>query len=175
MTGLIEPPSFSNGVLKVLASNWRLSTILKIQSGSPFDVVTGSDDARNGINATTQRADQIAANTYGNKCDSDLRSTSTPTCLWLNRAAFANPAAGSVGNLAPGTAYGPGSFNLDAGVSRLFRITESQRVEFRGEATNVLNHTNFLNPTGALNSANFGRLQSSAPARVLQFALKYVF
>ncbi|PYS31981.1 MAG: hypothetical protein DMG14_35745 [Acidobacteria bacterium] len=95
--------------------------------------------------------------------------------MWLNRAAFANPAVGTIGNLTPGTARGPGSFNIDAGLSRIFRINEAQRVEFRAEATNILNHTNFLNPSGALNSANFGRPQSSAPARVFQFALKYVF
>src|SRR5262249_31899724 len=85
-TGLIDSPHFSNNVLGIVASNWRLSTIVKIQSGSPFDIVTGSDDARSGINATTQRADQISSNVYANKCYDDLRSASTPRCLWLNRS-----------------------------------------------------------------------------------------
>src|SRR5262249_24574408 len=141
-TGLIDSPHFSNNVLGIVASNWRLSTIVKIQSGSPFDIVTGSDDARSGINATTQRARQRSSNADANKCYDDLRSASTPRCLWLTRSAFANPAVGAIGNLTPGTARGPGSFNIDAGLSRIFRVNEAQRVEFRAEATNVLNRTN---------------------------------
>ena len=77
---------------------------------------------------------------------------------------------------------GPGYFNVDAGLSRIFTIKERQRVEVRADATNVLNHTNFAPITNAqitafttLTSNTFGRLQSARDARVLQFALKYVF
>jgi hypothetical protein len=75
----------------------------------------------------------------------------------------------------PGMMRGPALFNMDAGLSRTFNIREAQRVEFRADATNVLNHTNFMNPSGTLTSNVFGRLQGARDGRVLQFALKYVF
>jgi hypothetical protein len=57
-------------------------------------------------------------------------------------------------------------------------------MQFRAEAFNLTNSVMFGPPTGALNSANFGRLnpqiQSSAPgststARIMQFAIRYTF
>ena len=79
---------------------------------------------------------------------------------------------------------GPGYFNMDAGLSRIFTIKESQRFELRAEATNVLNHTNFIDPNQTqaqlqafttLSSNTFGRLQTARDARIFQFALKYLF
>jgi hypothetical protein len=75
----------------------------------------------------------------------------------------------------PGMLRGPGYFNMDAGLSRIFAVKESQRVEVRVDATNILNHANFMNPSGNLTSTVFGRLQQARDARVMQFALKYVF
>jgi hypothetical protein len=75
----------------------------------------------------------------------------------------------------PGMMRGPGLFNMDAGLSRTFNIREAQRVELRVDATNILNHTNFMNPSGTLTSNVFGRLQGARDGRVMQFALKYVF
>jgi hypothetical protein len=40
---------------------------------------------------------------------------------------------------------------------------------------NVLNHTNFNNPTTGLNSSNFGRILSAGDPRIMQFALKFDF
>jgi hypothetical protein len=77
--------------------------------------------------------------------------------------------------MSPGTIIGPGNWTIDSGISRIFKVTEKQQVEFRAEATNVLNHTNFNNPSGNLNSSTFGRIQSAAEPRIMQFALKYVF
>lgn len=173
-TSVIQMPRFADPWVERFAGNWRLSGILKMKSGSPFSVVSGTDRQLTGINQTTQRANQIAANVYGSKCNSDLRAT-TPTCFWLNRDAFAIPSLGTLGNMGPGTIVGPGSWTIDAGVSRIFKVREKQQVEFRAEATNVLNHTNFNNPSGNLNSSTFGRIQSAGDPRIMQFALKYVF
>ena len=54
-------------------------------------------------------------------------------------------------------------------------LKESQRLEFRVEAYNVLNSFRPENPNTALNSPQFGILQSSRETRKLQFALKYLF
>src|SRR6266705_103684 len=138
MTGLVNSPRFSNHVLSVLGGNWRLSNIVKLQSGSPFDIVSGTDDMLSGINVTAQRANQISGKTYGNKCTNDLIGTN-PACFWIDRTAFAKPAPGTVGTMRPGMLRGPGYFNMDAGLSRTFGVKESQRVEVRVDATNILN------------------------------------
>jgi hypothetical protein len=175
ITGLVSSPKFANNrAMSMLAGGWTISNILKFRSGSAFDVVTGVDNQLSNVDATFQRPNQISGQIYGNKCTSDLRST-TPTCFFLNRAAFGSPDPGGVGNMRPGMIRGPGYFDMDSGISRTFKIKESQRVEFRADATNVLNHTNFLNPSGNLTSAVYGRLQTAYDPRVMQFALKYIF
>jgi hypothetical protein len=174
-TGIINVPRFSNTWLNAIAGNWRVSGIFNAMSGGAFTVVSGSDRALNGKNAQTQYADQVAPDGYGNKCSDDLRKTSGFTCLWLNPRAFAAPAVGSFGNLRPGTVFGPSSWTVNAGLSRIFRVTEAQTMEFRAEGTNILNHANFQNPSGNITSPQFGRIQNASPGRVMQFGLKYLF
>jgi len=48
-------------------------------------------------------------------------------------------------------------------------------VELRVEAFNIQNRVNFLNPTGATNSTNFGKIQTDIAPRILQLAVKYMF
>jgi len=178
-TGIVTVPKFSNTTLNALASNWRLSGILSVASGSAFTVVSGTDRALNGKNALTQYADQVSPQTYGSKCTDDLTKASGFGCLWLSPAAFATPALGNFGNMGPGTVVGPGSWTINAGLSRIFKLKETQTLEFRAEGTNILNHANFLIPNGSsttnLNTPQFGRIQSSGPGRVMQFGLKYLF
>ena len=174
-TGIATMPKFANTWLNAVGSNWRLSGILNVASGQAFTIVSGTDRALSGKNALTQYADQIGSNTYGSQCRSDLTKSTGFTCLWLNPASFAAPAPGTFGNLGPGTVFGPGSWTVNAGLSRLFKIKESQTVEFRAEGTNILNHANFMNPSGTLTSPQFGRIQMARDGRIMQFGLKYLF
>jgi hypothetical protein len=151
-----------------------LSGILRVETGTPINVVSGTDRQLTGINPTTQRPNLLSTNVYGNQCTSDLRATS-PTCLWLDRAAFSAAPLGELGNLGIGNIRGPGSWTIDAGVSRIFELGETRQLEFRAEADNILNHANFNSPSGNLNQATFGRIQSAGEPRIMQFALKFVF
>ncbi|QEE29603.1 hypothetical protein FTW19_17365 [Terriglobus albidus] len=60
-------------------------------------------------------------------------------------------------------------------LSREFRITESQKLQFRWETFNVPNKANFNNPTSALSSAQFGYITTAADPRIMQFSGKYIF
>ena len=173
-TLLYNVPRFSNTVMNALASNWRVSGILRVQSGTPISVVSGTDRMLNGINTAGQYVNKVSNQVYGNKCKDNLVGTN-PTCLWLNASAFAVPDLGTLGSLGPNTVFGPSWWNVNAGLTRLFNLKETQKLEFRAEATNVLNHANFDNPSGSLASSQFGRIQSAEPGRVMQFALKYLF
>jgi hypothetical protein len=63
---------------------------------------------------------------------------------------------GRFGNAQVGSIEGPGLFNLSAGLSKSFAVTERVKVRAEGTFTNVLNHTNLGDPNMNLDSASFG-------------------
>jgi hypothetical protein len=97
------------------------------------------------------------------------------TLQWLSPSAFRPNAIGAFGNSGSDSVRGPGFFNIDAGVSRYFKITERHRVELRFEFFNILNHPNFQTPDNGESDPTFGVIQSDFSPRILQFALKYKF
>jgi len=170
LTALGAMPRFANKTLRILASDWKASATASMYSGNALTVVSGVDNALNGLNTTTQYANQALLNPYGNGTINQ----------WLNPAAFTAPANGTYGNVAPGTVRGPGALIVNAGLSRLFYVHEKQSLELRGESQNLLNHTNFGDPNTTLNNSNFGKILATASgsagnARIIQLALKYAF
>lgn len=167
LSAVLQSPKFSSKALQWIAGDWQLSPIFAAHTGSFFTVTTGASDVVTGLGG--QRPNFVGSSLY---C-----ATQTITC-WLNASSFATPVAGpggAFGNLGYNNARGPGYFDVDVALSRQFRIKERQRVEIRGEAFNIQNKVNFLNPTAALNSSNFGKILTDVSPRILQFAVKYVF
>jgi hypothetical protein len=68
-------------------------------------------------------------------------------------------------------------YQLDFGLQKNFRlpINEASKLEFRMEAFNLFNKTNFGAATSDRSSAAFGTIRSTFPARQIQFALKLAF
>ena len=94
---------------------------------------------------------------------------------WLNPAAFAQPALGTFGT-GINNLLGPGLFNINASLVREVRIKEKHLIQFRAEAFNLLNHTEPTNPNASISTpSTFGRITVFGSARVMQFALKYMF
>jgi hypothetical protein len=61
-------------------------------------------------------------------------------------------------------------------VFKIFRIRERARVEFRGEAFNLMNHPMFGQPGTAVNTPLFGVVSGQEnPPRQIQLGLKVVF
>jgi carboxypeptidase family protein len=162
LSGVAQSPTFSNAVLRAVASEWHFSPILRILSGV-WQSATVPDTSFSGI--ANQRPNQILPNIYGDKTQNN----------WLNPAAFARPVPGTLGNMGPNTILGPGQFQFDASLARTFVVREAQQVEFRAEAFNVTNSPRLGNPTINTNSSQFGRIQSKNGSRIMQFALKYFF
>lgn len=81
------------------------------------------------------------------------------------------------GNAGVGVITGPGQWNWDMALAKTLPITEGTHLEFRAEAFNIWNHTQFNNPvTLSPNSSTFGLITSTAvPPRIIQFALKFYF
>ena len=104
-----------------------------------------------------------------------LDKSGRPGTQYLNPKAFGTPKVGTLGNLGRATLVLPTTWQFDAALSRVFKTRETQTVEVRVEAFNVLNSFR----TGAidtnLNSPTFGKIRNALDPRVMQFALKYVF
>jgi hypothetical protein len=111
---------------------------------------------------------------------------------YVNPNCFAAPTA--VGHNGPDmvpVSYGPAYFNSDLSIFKNFRITESQRLQFRAQAYNFLNHPLYSFPngsnltlqfaqdpvTGQITQANknFGTTTQKQGARIVEFATKFYF
>jgi hypothetical protein len=168
-------PVIGNAALRAVASNWRLSGIFNARSGQWLTITTGTDRALNGQRFQEQRVDQISDDVYGEKTLNN----------YFNRAAFAQPALGTFGNMERNSVTGPAFWTIDLALSKLISFGAAQNLELRAEAFNLLNHFNWGNPGTNLNApATFGRVQSLAGTppnnvvgtpRILQFGVKYGF
>jgi len=178
ITAVADSPQFSNRVLHTVGTGWRLAGIYKKATGESLTITSGVDRALNGV--ANQRPNQVLANPY-------LDTSGRPLTQYFNPAAFAQPALGTVGNAGVFNVKGPGLWQFDVALSRVFGIRENQRIEFRAEAYNTFNHfqpaspaplSGSPNPTVGtnINTANtFGQIRTAADPRIVQFALKYIF
>jgi len=189
LTTVAETPQFANRTMKLVGSGWRLSGIYRVGTAGS---ILSNESATAGIRTVTL-GDPAGgqANAVGlDRCLCDisvqrpnlvlpdaviLNKSGGPSTQWLNPAAFAAPALGTLGNLGRVTLQVPRGWQFDVAVARTFRLRESQNVEFRVEAYNVLNSfrpgvidTNLL-------AANFGKIRTAQDPRIMQFALKYLF
>lgn len=161
---------FPAGALSVLRSvmrGWQLSGILTAETGTPFSILMACADV----------------NAEGNNCrpnrlaNGALPSSSQSIARWFDTTAFAIPSPQAWGNAGRNILRGPGAINLDFGLSRSIRLSESssRRLQIRGEFFNALNHTNFGLPQNSIDSPAFGAIASSAPARQIQLGARLEF
>jgi hypothetical protein len=170
-----QGPRFLNSVL----GGWNLSTVTTIQTGQWLTpTMPAADDQSNtdllvrAGGGAVARPDCVG-NPYANQTSQNF----------FNINAFALPPvnAGRFGNCGVGILQGPGMIDLDAGLAKVFQLSERYRLRFEATFTNVLNHTNFAPP--ALNVGNpstFGVLQAALPQgsggnRTGQLALRVDF
>jgi hypothetical protein len=64
---------------------------------------------------------------------------------------------------------------VDLGISKYFSITDRIRLQFRTEAFNLSNRSNFRAPNSNLSSIAYGTITSTYDPRQLQLALKLQF
>jgi hypothetical protein len=160
---------FGNPIVRGALSGWTLRGILGWRDGIPLNVVSGNDYYGNGRSAG-QRPDAVVS------VDPYLENVDNQT--WLNPAAFSVTSAAAqkrFGNLGFDALTGPHAFTLDAALHKTFSITERQKLTFRLEAFNALNHPVFSNPVTTLNNPLFGKITGVGSPRLYQVALKYVF
>jgi hypothetical protein len=178
-----------------LLNGWQFSGITQIQSGPNL---TGYQGQNFGMNLNNFK---IPGTTYN---VSNVSLLGTPN-IQLNPVLTCNPASGlgdhqyinkgcfaiptGIGQNGPTVLpplYGPAFFNSDLGLFKNFQVKESQKLQFRFNAYNFLNHPlwsfngsnltlGFDGATGNVNTPNFGTVTEKQGRRVVQLAVKYIF
>jgi hypothetical protein len=159
----------SKGLAKALLSDWTLSTIITLQSGTPLTITSGLDRNLDGM--TNDRPDVVA--------DPNLDSGRPREELieqWFNTAAFAQPAIGNDGTAGRSIVVGPGYRNVDLGLYRDIGLAGRTVLQLRVEGTNVLNIVNLTNPGTGLNApATFGKIRAARDMRRIQLGARFSF
>ena len=162
------PGRFDNRLANAFVGGWNLTSIITLQSGFPFTVASGVDNARSGTGG--QRADLV-----GDPILPDNRSRGEEVAMWLNRTAFAPNVLGTFGNQGRNMWRGPGYATVDLGIHKNFQAAEALRIQFRFEVFNAFNRPNLMGPNASQNSATFMRTTTAFDPRILQFAMKLIF
>jgi outer membrane receptor protein involved in Fe transport len=157
-----------SGALDAIAGGWGLTGIWTWQTGLPFTVGSGVDNARTGTGG--QRGDLI-----GNPVLSSDRSRADSILEWFETSAYTANALGTFGNAGRNALRGPRFASVDLGLQKTFPLSGHVKTQLRIDAFNVLNNVNLGLPVSALNNSSVGRIQSAADPRIMQIALRVMY
>ncbi len=185
----------SHGVVNQILGGWTVNSIYTFMTGEPFSVNSGGNSSTSpgGLTANAGHVSRAVVLTPIKAQLQNLPGVAGPV-LFANKNVFAVPAPGQNGagrNIFVASNY----WNLDLGFIKMFQLTERFKVQFRMEMFNALNHANFDNPrdasvgSPALSSPVFAQtccatvappstqtvVQTGESARIIQFALKFLF
>jgi hypothetical protein len=207
------PKSFnSSRWLKNGLSGWQWSGITVFQSGIPFSVISDPQGGVFPVDSAGVGNDLIGTSTIQSYADV-IGSRNSPIPAGSNNGQTFGPLLHDPGIFAPpqGLTFGnsgrnylnnPSRYNFDTSVFKNFKVFENQTLQFRAEAFNVLNNTQFeiYNPAKGNQPNNTitcygenssGQYTAGAPeclvgnsflrpidahrSRTLQLALKWMF
>lgn len=154
------------GVTGVLLKGWQLSGFGIFNSGSPIFINQDGDTLN--VDSEEIRPNLVAGQ------NPTLPSSERTLSRWFNTAAFTR-ATVTYGTSSRNPVVGPGRKVVDLSLAKAFQVQDGKQIQFRVEAFNAFNWTNWGNPNGTLGNSNFGIISSAAAAREMQLSLKYLF
>ncbi|HET9361067.1 MAG TPA: carboxypeptidase regulatory-like domain-containing protein [Vicinamibacterales bacterium] len=102
-------------------------------------------------------------------------STAAPEGYYLNPAAYRAPDPGSWGDAGRNSGTGPAQFQMNAGVQRTFQLGGRYNMDFRIDATNVLNAVTYSSVNAVVGSPQFGLPESANQMRRVTSSLRLRF
>jgi hypothetical protein len=189
------------GVLDKFVGGWQVTSIVTMSSGVPISI----KDRNGSLNRAGRSNNQTANTSLTAGAIQDLLGIYevngityyiNPNVIGANGSAtngnheagitdfagqvFFHAQPGTTGTLGRNLLDGPWYYNADMGIIKNTRFGERFNVQFRAEAFNVLNNTNyFIGENSAIfdiDSTNFGRInQSTYGPRIMQFAVRIEF
>jgi carboxypeptidase family protein len=162
---------------------WQLAGVTSIQTGVPFSVVFSgfSDNAGVSNGAGPGTYADLVGDPHG-AIPSGCATVATGPLLF-NPCAFAAPRGLTFGNAGRNLLHMPRTTNFNMSLLKQFKINETTGFEFRAEAFNIFNHTQWTGSSaGGVNINNdfsttgtFLHPSGARRARTLQFGLKFLF
>jgi hypothetical protein len=195
----------STGALARIIEGWQAGWIVNVNSGQPLTLAAqsmlyanGTADVAGSFDPKAGKVEfQPGASSGSYFMGGALTQIKDPQCFriatalqnlcTLNAVAdaktggvlFQNPLPGTRGNLSQRVLEGPGRWRFDANMSKSVRITETKSLQFRLDATDVLNHPEPATPIVDINAANFGLITGvnakSILHRQFQASLRFNF
>jgi len=178
----------TSGWTNKLASGWAISGITTFATGLTVNLSSSSDNSVSGTQGGEDVVDlpnlspgRLLINT--NPRSGQPYFNSFPL---TNGGIFSAEPLGQIGNTRRRFFHGPGLNNFDMALLKTTKLTETKSLEFRFEAFNVFNHTQFKNPNGNFDSlvldptqttpiAGFGFVTAANDPRIMQAALRFTF
>lgn len=160
--------------LDLLLGGWQINSIVNLRSGEPFNL-TYTAGARSQVAPflTLLGFNVFRPNVSG---DPLLPEGQRSVGQYLDRSKVSLPQHFEpFGNAGRNIGIGFAFYQTDLGVSKRFALTERFGLQFRAEAFNAFNRSNFRAPNANVSALNYGTITSAYDARQLQLALKLQF
>ena len=188
-----------SGLGNHLLGGWQLSGIANWQTGTPFSVYNGAANADNAGLGNGVASNAGAGQSYADVISDphqDVPQSSSASGFGpfiANPNAFVAPRGLTLGDSRRNFLRNPSHWNFDMALFKHFKITESMGFEFRAEAFNVFNHTQWGPLAGDQGSAagsagfssgtgtfvgpgsNFLQTGVAYSPRILQLGAKFLF
>ncbi len=166
------------GLAGHLLGNFQLSTLAVARTGLPVNVTVARTAASlpDGNTMSPQRPNLVRGVSL-------VPAGGRTPQLYINKAAFALPAAGTFGNAPRNLLDAPGTWQIDASLQKGLFTTERFNLAFRGDVFNLFNRAQYGAPSGIFNTASFGQITTqinagatgTATQRVSQLSLRATF
>jgi hypothetical protein len=150
-----------------LLGGWQLSGITTFQTGLPIDPVLGIDQA--GVGSTARQRPQVVGSPV---LDRGKRTVTE----WFNPANYVLATIGTFATTSRNFISAPGINNWDMSLYKTFRLQERASLQFRADAFNPWNHTEFSSVgTTYTTPSTFSKITAAKNARNLMLGLRLTF
>jgi hypothetical protein len=143
---------YGNTFTRLITDGWQISGVTQALTGNPFTPAFAISNLSGGTLNQVLTGSNTEGARIGVVKGCEAYTHSSDPFNRLNPACFFAPPPGSLG-LESGVnfLYGPGLWNFDIAVQKEFSVKEKVRFQFRVDAFNAFNHTNFTGYNTTLN------------------------
>ena len=172
---------------------WKLTGITRFHTGLPVFIAEQDDHSLLGTGSTGPTgsgADEPNFTPgplrFTDPRKENLTNPAGPQATYFNTLLFSGGDLGQLGTSNRRFFHGPGISNWELGFFKEIQLTESKKLQFRGEFFSVFNHAQFGNPDGDYNNCGpdattglctgtFGLVTGAGGERIGQVAIKLYF
>jgi hypothetical protein len=170
-------PFRGKGLSRTFLGGWQYAGIMTAQAGTPFSVINGvygdSAGVADGTTGVGSYADRIGDPHAASNCPP--LGAGTKGVPLFNCAAYVQTQGLTFGDSGRNSLNNPRRTNFDMSIYKVFKPKEQLAVQFRAEAFNIFNHTEWNGVNNYVSTTNFLYATGAHMPRVLQFALRITF